>query len=714
MGFCCFGARDDGQRGGSKETSPAASSSAPQRLAAASKSSNGGPLNPNESGSRQRLETGVSSPGGHGADCMAAPGPERPHAASVSSPPPPSPFEEAGSKAVEAAAAAAGATHAAHAHGEAHGGPMLSPPIANPMTRTSTPPIDMPSIMGLSPMTSAASSLPMEPSLTHPSGNGHGPFSARALGPSLPQGATASVRPEELMLQPLDNLGLMARPASLQLHQLNREISNLLKIGQGAGGIVYRGMWTGVHVAIKFLKSSSPDQLNATAKEAILARFVSHPNVVQTYTYDVTLLVDYSSKFASGGQTSGTGNALPNALPGIPEAATDSAEVVGSTGSWVEQTRIEAASHTLLQPVGAAVARDSTSAQSVPLEADPVLEELDPGMGGQPDPDSGMGMDPEPGSLSGRLPATTTEVSAAVSAAAAQYAAHGPTTSASLGIFDRSTLDFRMSMVSQADGDISSVGWDMQDVLMRLGAETGEYLTHIIMELCDAGTLQSAISRGTFGGSKDSSGERAKCRAMLKAAREVSSGMQHLHSVAIIHGDLKPGNVLLKKEAGAKPGFIAKVGDFGLARRALPDGKVQVQSGPLLGTLCYAAPEALRGSLLKSSDVYSFGVLLWQMCSGLQPFADMHPAAILYGKQTGSIKLVWPRNVYSPIRKLGELCMEVEPQSRPNFDQVCKALQQIEARLKQTKKPPAATGAGEGGGGPSQVVYDLMPDPELL
>lgn len=47
------------------------------------------------------------------------------------------------------------------------------------------------------------------------------------------------------------------------------------------GGIVYSGLWTGVHVAIKFLKSSSPDQLNLTAREAILSRFVSHPNVVQ-------------------------------------------------------------------------------------------------------------------------------------------------------------------------------------------------------------------------------------------------------------------------------------------------------------------------------------------------------------------------------------------------------------------------------------------------
>lgn len=44
---------------------------------------------------------------------------------------------------------------------------------------------------------------------------------------------------------------------------------------------MYRGLWTGVNVAIKFLRSSSPDQLNQTAKEAILSRFVSHPNVVQ-------------------------------------------------------------------------------------------------------------------------------------------------------------------------------------------------------------------------------------------------------------------------------------------------------------------------------------------------------------------------------------------------------------------------------------------------
>ena len=44
------------------------------------------------------------------------------------------------------------------------------------------------------------------------------------------------MRPEELlMLQPMENIGLLARPASLHLKELNREITHLQKIGQGAG-----------------------------------------------------------------------------------------------------------------------------------------------------------------------------------------------------------------------------------------------------------------------------------------------------------------------------------------------------------------------------------------------------------------------------------------------------------------------------------------------
>jgi hypothetical protein len=48
-----------------------------------------------------------------------------------------------------------------------------------------------------------------------------------------------------------------------------------------AGGVVYKGLWNDVPVAIKFMLSSSPDQMNDKFREAVLARYVSHPNVVQ-------------------------------------------------------------------------------------------------------------------------------------------------------------------------------------------------------------------------------------------------------------------------------------------------------------------------------------------------------------------------------------------------------------------------------------------------
>ena len=53
-------------------------------------------------------------------------------------------------------------------------------------------------------------------------------------------------------------------------------------------------------------------------------------------------------------------------------------------------------------------------------------------------------------------------------------------------------------------------------------------------ELCEEGTLQQAIVRKLFGGSRESSEARGKLRSTLKTAREVSAGMQHLHSLGII------------------------------------------------------------------------------------------------------------------------------------------------------------------------------------
>ncbi len=112
--------------------------------------------------------------------------------------------------------------------------------------------------------------------------------------------------------------------------------------------------------------------------------------------------------------------------------------------------------------------------------------------------------------------------------------------------------------------------------------------------------------------------------------------------------------------------------------------------------------------------------MLWQMCTGLQPFQGLHAAHILYGKQTGSLSLQWPIEIHSPIRKLGELCTAHDETSRPNFDQICKALVQIELRLQRMPRlPPTPTATEIGGDGTAAMVCpadpsNLMPDPDLL
>jgi eukaryotic-like serine/threonine-protein kinase len=110
------------------------------------------------------------------------------------------------------------------------------------------------------------------------------------------------------------------------------------------------------------------------------------------------------------------------------------------------------------------------------------------------------------------------------------------------------------------------------------------------------------------------------------------TGLDFLHSNSVIHGDIKPSNILV-----APPNRV-KLGDFGLARRA------SNEEGSLLkGTTKYMAPELLSaqfGSVGPASDLYSLGFTAYELMVGSH-FESLLPTLATFGRNKQVAWMMW-------------------------------------------------------------------------
>ena len=122
----------------------------------------------------------------------------------------------------------------------------------------------------------------------------------------------------------------------------------------------------------------------------------------------------------------------------------------------------------------------------------------------------------------------------------------------------------------------------------------------------------------------------------IAVARQIASALEAAHEQGIVHRDLKPGNIKVRDDG------TVKVLDFGLAKAmevTSVDGAAQgVDAGPsnsptittpamtaggiILGTAAYMSPEQARGKPAdKRSDIWAFGAVVYEMLTGMRPFA---------------------------------------------------------------------------------------------
>ncbi len=137
---------------------------------------------------------------------------------------------------------------------------------------------------------------------------------------------------------------------------------------------------------------------------------------------------------------------------------------------------------------------------------------------------------------------------------------------------------------------------------------------YMVMPYIERGTLRDRLLEGPLA--------PEEAGAILE---QIANALQFAHEQGIIHRDIKPSNILLRDD------HYVYLADFGLAK-SLEGGSTITQSGNLLGTPEYMAPELTEGPATTSSDLYALGILLYEMVTGQVPFSGETPIAV-YWKQ---------------------------------------------------------------------------------
>ena len=179
---------------------------------------------------------------------------------------------------------------------------------------------------------------------------------------------------------------------------------------------------------------------------------------------------------------------------------------------------------------------------------------------------------------------------------------------------------------------------------------------NIVTEYADGGDLSEKIN-------KQPKKNLFPENEILDYFTQICLALKHIHDKKIIHRDLKSQNIFLTKKG------LVKIGDFGVAKNLQNTWK---KASTMIGTPYYLSPEiVLNKPYSFERDIWSLGVLLYEMMALKMPFDAISLPMLTLKIMKGEYPP--PPKIYSEdLRKLVSSLLNVNPQKRPNINQVLK------------------------------------------
>jgi serine/threonine protein kinase len=213
---------------------------------------------------------------------------------------------------------------------------------------------------------------------------------------------------------------------------------------------------------------------------------------------------------------------------------------------------------------------------------------------------------------------------------------------------------------------ISSLNHPHICTLFDVGEEDGR--AFLVMEYLEGETLDDRLTRGAL-----------PAADVVRYAIQIASALDHAHRERVVHRDLKPSNIFLVRSGGASGPPVAKLLDFGLARRSALEAAASMSTlsfdnrpltaeGTILGTFQYMSPEQLEGKEADSrTDLFALGTVIYEMATGRKAFEGQSQASLIASILTAQPPPIssTPQNDGLPaLDHVVERCLAKQPDDR--------------------------------------------------